>query len=34
VRQIAIANSDAEVFAVERTVVPKAPASSGALELF
>lgn len=34
VRQMAIAQADAEVFAVERTVVPKAPASSGALELF
>ena len=34
VRQMAIANADAEVFAIERTVVPTAPASSGALELF
>jgi len=34
VRQMAIANADTEVFAIERTVNPKAPASSGALELF
>ncbi len=34
VRQMTIANADAEVFAIERIVNPKAPASSGALELF
>lgn len=34
VRQMAIAKSDAEVFAVERKVKPKAPEKSGALELF